>query len=154
MRNTKRKLLTLALLAAAGRSAAPPASDEAEFKGLIQRYWQAWSSLNPDNAAPLYAKDADVVFFDVSPLKYTGWEEYKAGVTKFFATAASANFAANDDLKVTRHGDIAWTTSTIHGTINQKSGETMQFTGRHTAIWEKRGGKWIIVHEHVSAPLP
>jgi hypothetical protein len=24
---------------------------------------------------------------------------------------------------------------------------------RHTAIWEKRGAKWLIVHEHVSAPL-
>jgi len=25
--------------------------------------------------------------------------------------------------------------------------------GRHTAIWEKRDGQWVIVHEHLSAPL-
>ena len=25
-----------------------------EFKTLIDRYYSAWSSLNPDNAAPLY----------------------------------------------------------------------------------------------------
>jgi ketosteroid isomerase-like protein len=30
----------------------------------------------------------------------------------------------------------------------------MEVDGRHTAIWEKRGAKWLIVHEHVSAPLP
>ena len=127
---------------------------EGEFKELIQHYWQAWSTLDPEKAAPMYAKDADAVFFDVAPLKYKGWTEYKAGVVKVFATAASASFAANDDLKVTRRGNVAWTSSTFHGTITQKDGKSMQLAGRHTAVWEKRGGNWIIVHEHVSAPLP
>jgi len=71
-----------------------------------------------------------------------------------FANAASASIAPNDDLKVTRRGNIAWTSNTFHGTINQKDGTSMQLAGRHTAIWEKRGNEWIIVHEHVSAPLP
>jgi ketosteroid isomerase-like protein len=30
----------------------------------------------------------------------------------------------------------------------------MQLDGRHTVIWEKHAGHWIILHEHVSAPLP
>jgi ketosteroid isomerase-like protein len=30
----------------------------------------------------------------------------------------------------------------------------MEVDGRHTAIWEKHGGKWLIAHEHLSAPLP
>jgi ketosteroid isomerase-like protein len=34
-----------------------------------------------------------------------------------------------------------------------KDGKAMDLDVRHTAIWEKRGGKWLIVHEHVSAPL-
>ena len=37
-------------------------TNDAEFKTLIDRYYAAWSSLNPDNAAPFYAKDADLVF--------------------------------------------------------------------------------------------
>jgi ketosteroid isomerase-like protein len=132
------------------------ASDTAtgEFKQLIDQYWKAWSTLDPDKPAVMYVQNADAVFYDITPLKYNGWNEYKEGVKKLFATAASASFAANDDLKVTRKGNIAWTTSTFHGTINRKDGKTMQLQGRHTAIWEKRGGKWLIVHEHVSAPLP
>ena len=143
----------IALLAATAIVAAPPA-DASEFKSLIRHYWELWSSLNPDNAAPMYDKGSDAVFFDVAPLKYNGWEEYKEGVKKVFGGAASASFVPNDDLKVTRRGNIAWTSETFHGTINQKDGKTMQLDGRHTAIWEKRGTRWIIVHEHVSAPLP
>ena len=148
-------VLCLAALAGAARAADKSGgNDAATFKPLIDNYWQAWSTLDPDKAAPMYAQDADAVFFDISPLKYNGWNEYKEGVKKVFATAASASFAANDDLKATRRGNVAWTSSTFHGTVNQKDGKTMQLQGRHTAIWEKRGGKWIIVHEHVSAPLP
>jgi ketosteroid isomerase-like protein len=131
-----------------------PAPD-AEFKTLIDRYYEAWSKLSTDAPAEFYAKDADCVFFDVTPLKYTGgWEEYKAGVQKnFFDTATSAKLTPNDDLKVTRRGDVAWTTLTFHISVKQKSGPDLNLECRHTAIWEKRGGKWLIVHEHVSAPL-
>jgi len=35
-----------------------------------------------------------------------------------------------------------------------KIGTAMEIDCRHTAIWEKLRGKWLIVHEHVSAPIP
>ncbi len=146
--------LAILLIPAAIVQGADKPGGAAEFKTLIQHYWEAWSTLNPDNAAPMYAKEAGAVFFDIAPLKYNGWEEYKVGVKQTFASAASASFVPNDDLKVTRRGNIAWTSNTFRGTIHQKDGKTMELTGRHTAIWEKRGAHWIIVHEHVSAPLP
>jgi hypothetical protein len=46
-------------------------------KKLIQRYYAAWNTLNTDNPAQFYAKDASLSFFDVLPLKYQGWAEYK-----------------------------------------------------------------------------
>lgn len=144
----------LIVVTSAGLVSAQKQRDTSEFKNLIKLYWQAWSTLNPENAASMYSKDADAVFFDVAPLKYNGWEEYKTGVQKVFGNATSASFIPNDDLKATRRGDLAWTSNTFHGTLTQKDGKTMELVGRHTAIWEKRGGHWIIVHEHVSAPLP
>ena len=33
-----------------------------DFSGLIKRYYAGWSTLNPNNAAPLYAKAPDLVF--------------------------------------------------------------------------------------------
>ena len=128
---------------------------EAEFRALINQYYTAWSTLNPDNAAKYYAKDADLIFYDVAPLKYNSWAEYKAGVIKAFTeTMSSGKLTPNDDLKVTQRGNIVWTTVTFHLSAQPKAGGAMELECRHTAIWEKRGGKWLIVHEHVSAPLP
>ena len=49
-------------------------------KKLVESYYAAWNTLNTDNPARFYAKDANIVFFDVAPLKYKGWAEYKRGV--------------------------------------------------------------------------
>jgi ketosteroid isomerase-like protein len=129
---------------------------EGEFKTLIDQYYAAWSTLNPDNAAKLYAKDADLVFYDIAPLKYNGWGEYKEGVKKAFTDAmSSGKLTPKDDLKVNQRGNLVWTTVTFHLSAQPKAGgAALEIDGRHTAIWEKRGGKWLIIHEHVSAPLP
>jgi len=153
MRKSVTGFAFLMVMAAGGLLQAQSSSDTAEFKDLITQYWKAWSTLNPDKAAAFYSKDADAVFYDVAPLKYNGWEEYKKGVLQVFAAADSATIAPNDDLKATRRGDIAWTSETFHGVVNQKDGTHMDLNGRHTTVWEKRGGHWVIVHEHVSAPL-
>ena len=128
--------------------------NNAEFKTLTDRYFAAWNSLNPDNASPLYAKDADLVFYDIAPLKYTGWAEYDKGVRNVLGGFESLKLTPNNDLKVTRRGNVVWTTVTFHLSAKQKSGGQLETDGRHTAIWEKRSGKWLIVHEHFSAPLP
>jgi ketosteroid isomerase-like protein len=76
------------------------------------------------------------------------------GVQKnLFDGMVSGALTAKDDLKVNRRGNVAWTTVTGHLSAKMKDGKAMELDIRHTAIWEKRGGKWLIVHEHVSAPL-
>ena len=95
------------------------------------------------------------MFFDVVPLRYNGWAEYKEGVQRvFFDKISAGKLTRNDDLKITRRGDVAWMTLTFHLSFTLKTGEEMEIDCRHTAIWARRGGKWLIVHEHISAPLP
>lgn len=151
----KKALVVLMLVSTASVWGQGAKHGDAEFKALIDRYYEAWSSANPDNAAPLYAKDPELVFYDLAPLKYTGWTEYKAGVQKsFFDHMASGKLTPNNDLQVSRHGDWAWTAVTGHLSIKMKNGDALEADFRHTAIWEKRGGRWVIVHEHVSVPMP
>ena len=144
-------LLTLVIAALCATSL--PAQSDAGFKHMIENYWQTWSLLDPDKSASMYVKDPDAVFFDVTPMKYKGWNEYAEGVKKAFAGTATAQITPNDDIKVTRHGNFAWTTDTFHGVLTGKDGKTSELNGRHTAIWEKIGGKWLIVHDHVSVPM-
>jgi len=152
--------LTLAFAFAPASALGQPASRSArasaaqkEFQALINRYYAAWNTGDPEKAAPLYAKDPDLVFYDLTPLQYVGWAAYEKGVRAVFASFASAKFTPHNDLRVTRHGTIAWTTETWHLSGKKKSGQTVEMDGRHTTIWELRGGHWLIVHEHFSAPL-
>ena len=42
-------------------------------KKTVERYYAAWNSLNTDAPASFYAKEAELVFFDVLPMQYSGW---------------------------------------------------------------------------------
>jgi len=137
-----------------GARAQQRASEEATFRKLIDSYCTAWSSGNPDNAAKYYAQEEGVVFYDVAPFSYHSWKEYRAGVQKeFFDNLSSAKLTAGKELKVTRRGAIAWMTVPMHLSTTGKDGKTAEYALRYTGIWEKRGAKWLLVHEHISAPL-
>ncbi len=136
---------------AAGKSSASAA---AELKMRMENSLKAWETLDPANAAPFYAKEADHLFFDIAPLKYNGWAEYAEGVKKVIGNWASLKFTLGDDAQVHPQGNLAWTAATLRADISTKDGSHESLDGRWTVVWEKRGNDWLIVHEHVSAPLP
>ena len=130
---------------------APPA--RTDFKALVANYWSVWGTGDVAKAGEMYAKDADLVFYDLEPLKYTGWAQYSKGVgPNVLEKFASVTFTVNDDVKATQRGRVAWTVVTVHADGTLKAGGPMKADIRHTAIWERRGGRWLIVHEHVSVP--
>ncbi len=142
------------LLTFAGARAQQKATDDATFRKIIDNYCAAWSSMNVANAARFYAKDDGLVFYDLAPFSYNGWKEYQTGVQKeFFDNAASLSLTAGKDLKVTRRGTIAWVTVPMHAVEKTKDGKTLDIQTRYTGIFEKRGKDWLLVHEHISAPL-
>lgn len=137
-----------------GATAEQKATDEATFRKLTDAYCAAWSSGNTDSAAKFYDKSSGLVFYDVAPFSYTGWKEYQSGVQKeFLDGAASVTLTAGKELKVTRHGNLAWTTVPMHLSEKSKNGKDVEVNLRYTGIWEKHGKNWFLVHEHISAPL-
>lgn len=143
-----------ALMTFVAARAQQKASDQATFRKLIDGYCAAWSSGNPELAAKYYAKEDALVFYDLAPFSYNGWKEYEPGVRKtFLDNATSASLTAGKELKVTRRGNIAWTTVPMHITARMKDGKTIDAPVRYTGIWEKRGKNWVLVHEHLSVTL-
>jgi ketosteroid isomerase-like protein len=121
----------------------------------MPRIMHAWDDLDPAQAAPYYAKDSDLVFYDDSPLKYTGWEAYARGVRKEFAGYKSYATTLANDVAVHKVGDtFAWGTATWRADAVKRDGSTEVVYGRWTVLFEKRRGKWLIIHEHVSLPAP
>lgn len=143
---------TALLLPAAWANAAE--NTQKVFDRLTHKYCELWSGVDSSRAAVLYAKDPDPVFYEVAPMKYVGWNRYQRGVqTLFLDKLKSGKVTRNNDLRVTRRGGVVWTTVTIRISQTFKDGKTVNLECRHTAIWERRAGKWLIIHEHVSAPL-
>lgn len=127
---------------------AGPAPDTA----YMQKVLDGWSTLDPADAGKFYAAGPGT-FFDITPLKYSSWEEYENGVRKILTNYRSIKFTLNDDAVVHAHGDCAWGTATIKEDALMKDGKRELATMRWTVIWEKRDGKWLIVHDHASEPL-
>jgi len=132
----------------APKKATPPVPD----KAYLQKIWDGWSTLDPANVAKYYASGPRV-FFDIAPLKYGSWEEYEKGVKVVLSGYKSAKFTVNDDAAFHPHGDLVWATATVSNELTTKAGKVDMGNFRWTVIFEDQDGKWVIVHEHVSAPL-
>lgn len=123
-------------------------------RALAQKVCDAWSSRDPGNAATYYDKDAHNIFFDLAPLKYSGWAEYDQGARKLLAEMQSLKFTLSPDLQFHRAGpSTVWLDGTIQTDMAMKDGTKQTIPTRWTAVWEKKGKQWLIVHEHVSAPM-
>jgi ketosteroid isomerase-like protein len=128
-------------------------SEEA-LRMLVPKIVASWESFDLAKIEPYYATDADFAYFDLAPLKYNNWAEYRAGAPKvLFEPNSSLKLKVNDDLRVHSRGNFAWATFTFGADITNKQGATSHLDGRWTMVLEKRAKGWIVVHEHVSAPL-
>jgi len=146
------RLLVLTLLAfipaiAQTRNAA------AEIRPVIEQMHRAWETLDTDKIKPLYADDNAALYFDVGGLKSTGLKAYLDDFKPVAADWKSVKLTLNPDFQATRQGELAWAAFTFQFEITSKSGEVMKAEARSTTILERRGGRWLIVHEHSSVPF-
>jgi ketosteroid isomerase-like protein len=124
-----------------------------DFASIMQRVLDAWSTLEPANAARYYAPEPDHVFYDFAPMEYQGWAAYADGVRKAGQAYSFAKITLGPDVRVHSNGNLAWATATWHMSLVRKEGTKEAMDGRWTVLWEKRGQDWLIVHEHFSVPL-
>jgi ketosteroid isomerase-like protein len=128
-------------------------AQDADLPGLVSKIVAAWESMDLAQIDPYYAPDGDLAFFDVAPLAYGSWTEYREGVQKmFFDPNQSLKFSPRD-VQVRRQGSLGWATFTFGVDVVSKQGATTHLEGRWTLILEERDGRWLVVHEHVSVPL-
>lgn len=129
----------------AGKTAAPD-------KAYLQKIWGGWATLDPANVAQFYASGPHT-FFDIAPLKYSSWDEYEKGVRQVLADFKSAKFTVNGDAELHPAGKYVWGTATVKEEMTHKNDKVDTGNFRWTVVFEQQGGKWLIVHEHISVPL-
>jgi len=129
-------------------------SDAEVVKKRVFDAYKAYDSLDMESLAPFYSKERGNVFFnDVEPVKFEGWEEFKEAEAKIMSRMSTWKVEPND-VRVTVWGKVAVSTATPSLTGRSKAGKSYNLTLRHTAVWERKGDRWLIVHEHWSIPWP
>lgn len=140
-------------LAVISLHATPVDKDEDTLRALVPKIVDAWGTMDIAKVDPYYAADSDFAYFDVAPLKYDNWKQYRETVQKVFFEPNRSIKATINDLRVHRRGSLAWATFTFGMDIVPKQGAPAHLDGRWTMVLEKHSPGWIVVHEHVSVPL-
>jgi uncharacterized protein (TIGR02246 family) len=135
------------------RAAAASVDAAATFRPLVERYFTALATRNLTLMDSLYAADGSQVFFDIIGEPAAGWSAFKNERAKFLEQITALQLVPSGDLRATRQGSVAWTSTTFRGTLSSRQHGILGVTGRQTAVWERRGD-WGIVHEHLSIAFP
>jgi ketosteroid isomerase-like protein len=153
---------TAALALTPARAQDPAAPTASEFQRLVDEYGRLWTM--PDGGAidltrldRFYAPDADVTIVDfVPPGISRGWAEHREGLQReLFSQLRMNSYVPRQDVTVKpiAGGRAVVTTFTFDYANRVKDGSEAKITGRQTNVWERRDGRWVIVHEHGS-PVP
>lgn len=140
-------VLLLALAGAAGTLRAAP-SDEEKIETVIAAVMEAYQTGNYDAMGKYYAADVTMVPSDYGP-PIKGW-----GTVKQRYLEAAASFGgvemARENTMIQRRGKVAWAVYQWKFAAIA-NGQPVGALGHTTLILEKRGGDWVIVHNHSSA---
>lgn len=131
-----------------------PTTQAVSFEKLVAEYCSVWSTKDgtfDDKAiARVYSPEglkSSRTYYGAEPwtvaLKESLWTE---GMTSLALTPGK-------DLTVVRRGNTAWTTCTFTLEYVQRQGGGGKGRQFQTAIWEFRGDRWVIAHEHVTLAL-
>jgi len=145
-------VLALSLSSLAASKPKKTAASGAPDKAYLQKLMEGWSAGNPASMAQYYDQ-GEYTFFDIAPLKYSNWAEYQKGVVEVLKGYKSFKLTMNDDAQIHTDGNLTWSAATVKEDAITAAGKHELATLRWTVIFEKQGGKWLIVHEHTSEPL-
>ncbi len=100
-----------------------------------------------------YYDQNDIDLYDfVPPLQYKGATAVHGDLDNFFNNAkdVKGNFV---ELVVVTDGKLGMARSIQHFTWTGQDGKAQEATLRVTDVFHKVGGKWKVIHSHVSVPV-
>lgn len=119
-------------------------NDEREIRQVLDAWVKAIRAHDLDAVSA--ERTDDIVMFDVpEPLRLRGMQDYLESWVQYFAFEGSREFQLQD-LHAVVGADVAW----AHALLRCEG--VPEATARLTVGFEKRGGRWVVSHEHHSGP--
>lgn len=132
---------------AATQAPPSPVSDEEQINTLISEMLGAWQVGDAERLHKAYADDITVVSGAWQP-PVMGWANFLADYQKQRARMQQVRMDRENTL-VRVNGNFGWACYQwdFSGVVD---GQQMGARGQTSLILEKRGGRWLIVHNHTS----
>jgi ketosteroid isomerase-like protein len=99
-----------------------------------------------------YAKQPDALFFWERRMTYS-WDQLDSTIDDLARAVAEMNVTTTE-FRSGGSGNTGWFAAQFHVDRVTPAGKHLSSDGRWTVIAEKINGRWLIVHEHTSFPLP
>lgn len=127
------------------------ARTEADVQAALKRMMDAYASRDLSGVLDCFASDADVVLIGTgADEKCVGPEQIRRQVERDWTQSESAAMAFSWT-SISAAGATAW--AAVDGSFRFRAGgQEGALPARGTFVLEKRDGKWLIVHMHVSTP--
>lgn len=140
------------VLLAGAALAAQAATDEERIEEVIAAIVQAFEKGDYASLSQHYAPEVTVVPGDYNP-PVVGWaaaeQRYRAAFARFTGVVMS-----RENTRIERRGKSAWAVYQWQF-VGMAGSQPFTAVGHTTLVLEKRGGKWLVVHNHTSAiPAP
>ena len=128
--------------------------NEAEIKALYDRWAKAFEAGDIDGIMSVYAPGDALVAFDVvPPLQYKGRDAYRKDYEEFLSQYDGPVHVQYRDMRIISSGDVGFIYALERFTGKLKNGRPSDVWLRATSGVRKIGGKWLIVHDHISVPV-
>ncbi|HEV2302647.1 MAG TPA: nuclear transport factor 2 family protein [Stellaceae bacterium] len=130
------------------------AGDVAKIRALEARFTAAFNAKDLNAVMKVYMPGKPLFVFDlVPPRQYVGAAAYRKDWEDFFAMFKGPLKFSISELAITAGRTLAFSHSVQHVAGTDANGKPIDITARVTDGYRKIGGRWLIVHEHVSVPV-
>lgn len=125
----------------------------AAAKELDQQFIAAANKGDVDAIMACYWNSPDLIVYPPDEMEVRGWQAQKAGFKHFVATMPNAKWElVEPNYKAV--GDVVISWGKVKLTVPSEGGAPVEMLFRYTDVRTKRDGKWVVILDHGSAPLP
>ena len=126
-------------------------STRSELLAVMTQWAQAYTRKEVDTLLDLCVPDDSLLMVGTGDDEVrVGRESFRAGLERDFAQCSNFSLSYSD-LHAFANGDAAWICATCQARATVGA-ETIALSGRYTAVLEKRDGRWLFAHAHLSVP--
>lgn len=126
-------------------------SDETLIRQQMDLFVRAFRDRDVNLMMSLFSPDM-VAFDIIPPLQYTGNDTYRKVWEETFSLFQGTIAIEIRNLHITAEKEVAFSYGFLRLNATMMNGRKIGYWERLTCCFQKRDGKWLIVHEHVSLP--